>query len=58
MSTENRWACEDCDWPWPLPGSPPAGAECDSCGGELVRSPAPEYRSAHSPSQETRDEDR
>jgi hypothetical protein len=30
------WACEDCDWPWPLPGCPPEGAECDACGGQLV----------------------
>lgn len=30
------WICEDCGWPWPLAGKPPAGSECDSCGGELV----------------------
>jgi hypothetical protein len=33
---EPRYACEDCEWPWPLPGKPPEGSECDSCGGELV----------------------
>ena len=31
------WACEDCGWTWPLPGQPPEGAECDNCGGTLVR---------------------
>jgi hypothetical protein len=30
------WRCDDCGWPWPLPGEPPAGSECDNCGGELV----------------------
>jgi hypothetical protein len=30
-----RWACDDCGWPWPLAGSPPEGAECDNCGGPL-----------------------
>lgn len=32
----SRWSCEDCEWPWPLDGSPPDGAECDSCGGALT----------------------
>jgi hypothetical protein len=36
MTTPTTWQCEDCDWPWPLAGKPPAGSECDNCGGELV----------------------
>ena len=32
---DGMWICEDCGWTWPLPGSPPDGAECDNCGGEL-----------------------
>lgn len=35
------WACENCEWVWPLPGRPPAGSECDNCGGELVPVPGP-----------------
>jgi hypothetical protein len=35
--TVDIWFCEECGWPWPLAGPPPEGAECDSCGGELVR---------------------
>ena len=31
------WRCEYCGWIWPLKGSPPASAECDACGGEMIR---------------------
>jgi hypothetical protein len=34
---KQHWHCEDCFWSWPIPGRPPEGAECDNCGGELVR---------------------
>lgn len=34
--TGGVFACEDCAWQWPLHGSPPVGAECDACGGELI----------------------
>lgn len=37
-SRKAGWKCEDCSWPWPLPGDPSEGAKCDSCGGGLVRS--------------------
>ena len=37
-------ACEDCGWPWPLAGKPPAGAECDNCGGELTEPEPPSIR--------------
>jgi hypothetical protein len=36
MARKQAWTCEDCDWTWPLAGKPPAGSECDNCGGELV----------------------
>lgn len=35
----NDWLCEDCAWAWPLATDPPEGAECDSCGGDLVPEP-------------------
>lgn len=35
--TDKHWQCEDCDWPWPLPGKPPVGSECDNCGGEMTQ---------------------
>jgi hypothetical protein len=31
------WICEDCAWPWPIPGDPPDDAECDNCGGKFIR---------------------
>lgn len=34
---KQHWCCGDCQWSWPIPGKPPEGAECDNCGGELVR---------------------
>lgn len=43
VKTEDKpesWQCDDCGWPWPFAGSPPAGSECDNCGGELVPVPA------------------
>jgi hypothetical protein len=36
MTAKPNWHCDDCGWPWPLAGKPPAGSECDNCGGELV----------------------
>lgn len=36
MTAGGGWRCEDCGWPWPFAGKPPAGAECDNCCGELV----------------------
>lgn len=37
------YACEDCGWPWPLPGRPPESAECGNCGGKPVNQ-APAWR--------------
>jgi hypothetical protein len=36
VSESQDWTCDDCGWPWPLPGEPPSGSECDNCGGVLV----------------------
>lgn len=30
------YGCDDCGWPWPFRGKPPARAQCNECGGELV----------------------
>lgn len=38
-SPGDEWACEECGWTWPLRNAPPAGAECDNCGGRLEPQP-------------------
>ena len=55
MSTDQTWQCEDCAWPWPRAGKPPAYAECDNCGGELVPVSQPSGFPATIPASDTDD---
>lgn len=36
-----RAYCEECGMLWPLRTDPPAGAECENCGGALRLPPPP-----------------
>lgn len=44
--TDTHWACGSCGWEWPLASAPPAEAECDACGDELIAAEPPGGRGA------------